>query len=247
MRVLEDVDLRTRAEVARHLAEMAGQFCLERQSSLKSHDVEMKGIADPVSVVDRAAEQMIREELQLKYPEESVVGEEFGGKLTDQCWVVDPLDGTANYVADLPFWGVSIAWVSNGKPLIGAIALPRMGILLSGGLGLGILGLQDQGSRSVHLFAVGRNRRWSRTDRQATESMIEQQGQTVVSYGAASVAIAFALQGRLAGFVEGKTHIWDCAAGAALGSELGMRNKIIGKGTIVDFELRTLHRSFSDG
>ena len=74
MRLDVNVDLKARAEAARYLAQMASTFCLERQSHLKAHDVEMKGVADPVSVVDRAAEQMIRDELRLRFPDNPIVG-----------------------------------------------------------------------------------------------------------------------------------------------------------------------------
>ncbi|GAA3448209.1 inositol monophosphatase family protein [Dactylosporangium matsuzakiense] len=87
--------------------------------------VEDKGPRDYVTEVDRAAEDLIRESL-LRYAPAPVpfVGEESGGVVGSLCWVVDPLDGTTNFLRGYPSVGVSIALVHEGRPVVGVVHAP---------------------------------------------------------------------------------------------------------------------------
>ncbi len=81
-----------------------------------------KGLQDFVTIADKAAEDTIRNALSDAFPDDGFVGEESGGE-TGQggYWVVDPIDGTSNYLRGLRHWGVSIAYVENGKTVVGVI------------------------------------------------------------------------------------------------------------------------------
>lgn len=88
--------------------------------------VEYKGIGDIVTEADRTSEQFIKTSLESLFPNESTLGEEFGFSdlHSDNCWVTDPLDGTANYAAGLPIFSVAIGQLCNGSPTLGVVFDP---------------------------------------------------------------------------------------------------------------------------
>lgn len=90
--------------------------------------VETKPDLTPVSDADRAAEELIRQQLKRTRPRDAVVGEEFDktGHGPRQ-WIVDPIDGTKNYVRGVPVWATLIGLVVDGKPVLGLVAAPALG------------------------------------------------------------------------------------------------------------------------
>ena len=89
-------------------------------------EVERKGRADYVTAVDRRAEEAVRDVLAKETPELTVVGEELGGEAATDYWLVDPIDGTTNYIHRFPAVGVSVALVSHGLPVAGAVHAPYL-------------------------------------------------------------------------------------------------------------------------
>lgn len=89
----------------------------------KDLNTEMKGAVDPVTQVDEDAERAIRHVITTHFPEDDVLGEEGGGAdwRSGRIWIVDPLDGTVNYVHRIPQVAISVALWSEGKPLVGVI------------------------------------------------------------------------------------------------------------------------------
>jgi myo-inositol-1(or 4)-monophosphatase len=200
------------------VAETVGAFCLDKFRRLSTIRAETKGPADYVSEVDRGAEALTIRALGHRFPDIPVVGEEGGGIPADLYWIVDPLDGTANFLSGLPIWAVSIALIENGEPTLGAIALPALGILLVGGEGLplGVTGDTGVIEGAAIAYGVGRNPRWKREDRQTLEAQLEDCGHHVVCLGSCASSLAFVALGRMAGYVENGVALWDCAAGVAL-------------------------------
>lgn len=86
-------------------------------------DTEMKGDVDPVTQVDREAEELIRAVVTGHFPDDQVLGEEEGGGdwRRGRIWIIDPLDGTVNYVNQVPHVAVSVALWQDGRPIIGII------------------------------------------------------------------------------------------------------------------------------
>ena len=86
-------------------------------------DTEMKGEVDPVTQVDRDAEDAIRSVIHSHFPDDGILGEEGGGGdwMSGRVWIVDPLDGTVNYVHRVPQVAVSVALWDGGAPLVGVI------------------------------------------------------------------------------------------------------------------------------
>lgn len=83
----------------------------------------------PVTEADQAVERMIRERLAAARPADTVLGEEFGatGGLQGRSWIIDPIDGTANYLRGVPIWATLIGLVIDGTPTLGMVSAPAMG------------------------------------------------------------------------------------------------------------------------
>ena len=111
---MTDSALVERYEAARWIAREAGQLALQYFRNRASLAVETKGPTDYVSVADRDVEAVIRRELATAFPGDGFLGEEtaaqFGGRL-DRCWIVDPIDGTHNFLRGVPYWNVAIGYV----------------------------------------------------------------------------------------------------------------------------------------
>lgn len=97
--------------------------------STRSFDVDRKPDATEVTPVDRAAETAIREIVATRRPADGFYGEEHGRVNPDAClqWVVDPIDGTSNFVRGVPVWATLIALVDDGAPVIGVVSAPALG------------------------------------------------------------------------------------------------------------------------
>lgn len=229
-------------------AQKAGEICLSRMGSVESKDIIAKGCADFVSEVDMDAEREIRRVLNNAFPEDAIVGEEFGGSQEKNFWSIDPLDGTSNFLSGLPLWGVSIAWVEQQGPVLGAVVMPALGVALFGGIDSGLHSIGSHGRTNAAepvMVGVGRNRRWSMDDRISYEQKIEQTNFTVVSLGSCSVSLAYVAMGRLAGYIEHHVNMWDCAAGHALCLAAGMYSTIVpladGRVAVAAARSRDLH------
>ena len=87
-----------------------------------------KSDGSEVTIADRKAEQLLRVLLRAAWPEDVVVGEEYGGELArrGRCWLVDPIDGTASYVLGMPMFGSLLSLLIDGEPVFGCIHLPAL-------------------------------------------------------------------------------------------------------------------------
>lgn len=116
----------------------SGELLLRKQQTAL---VEHKAENDLVTDADRASEKMIVERIKEKYPEHKIYAEESEKNRDDlsaqDCWVIDPLDGTNNYAYGFPIWGVSIAYAKKGEVVCGGVAYPTQGIYLMAQKGRG--------------------------------------------------------------------------------------------------------------
>ena len=92
---------------------------------------------NPVTVADKLTEKKMREMLEELYPDDAIVGEEFGKKegLTDFTWIIDPIDGTKAFISGIPTWGILLSLVRNNEPIIGVIYQPFTDEIFWGGFG----------------------------------------------------------------------------------------------------------------
>ena len=114
-------------ELALRLADEADTITRERFGALDLK-VDAKPDLTPVSDADLAVEEAIRRMLRHGRPDDSVLGEEFGGsaEFTGRQWVVDPIDGTKNFVRGVPVWATLIALLEDGVPVVGVVSAPAL-------------------------------------------------------------------------------------------------------------------------
>ncbi|WP_432035881.1 histidinol-phosphatase [Streptomyces cucumeris] len=117
--------------LAHVLADAADATTMERFKALDLK-VETKPDMTPVSEADKAAEELIRGHLQRARPRDAVLGEEFGSQGSGpRRWVIDPIDGTKNYVRGVPVWATLIALMERGeggdRPVVGVVSAPALG------------------------------------------------------------------------------------------------------------------------
>jgi histidinol-phosphatase len=114
-------------DLALELADIADAISLERFRALDLF-VESKPDRSPVTDADRSVEQAIKNVLAAKAPDDALIGEEYGNSgSASRTWIIDPIDGTANYLRGVPVWATLIALVIDGKPVVSVVSAPAMG------------------------------------------------------------------------------------------------------------------------
>jgi len=132
-----DLELSEIAEFARRLAVQAGRLVMPFFRDVES---ELKPDGTQVTIADRKCEELIRRELEARFPRASILGEELGGEkapVAGDQWIVDPIDGTAPFVLGLPLFGVLIALLRDGRPVVGVVHMPALGETLFASTGAG--------------------------------------------------------------------------------------------------------------
>ncbi len=116
--------------LALELADLADSIALERFRALDLK-VESKPDRSPVTDADRSVEQALKAVLAAKAPNDALIGEEYGNSDAKQgsnrTWIIDPIDGTANYLRGVPVWASLIALAVEGKPVVSVVSAPAMG------------------------------------------------------------------------------------------------------------------------
>jgi histidinol phosphatase-like enzyme (inositol monophosphatase family) len=112
-----------------HLADLASAAILPHFRSRGAVDNKGVNRFDPVTAADREAEQAIRAAIAALYPDDGILGEEFGttNGEAERIWVIDPIDGTRSFISGLPVWGVLVGLLLGGKPTLGMMAQPFTG------------------------------------------------------------------------------------------------------------------------
>lgn len=194
--------------------------------------VEEKGPKDLVTEADLASQRAIREIVQRAYPEHQFLGEEDGlpedleRVLDGFCWVVDPLDGTTNYVHQMPAFAVSVALCRDGAPLAGVIYDPILDECFSAlrGEGAWLNGRPIRSSRETALrsalvaasFSANVPRGSIEIDRFIR---VLHECRALRRLGSAALNLAYVACGRLDGYWATSVKPWDVAAGALLVQE----------------------------
>lgn len=194
--------------------------------------VSKKGVADFVSLADHRAEQTIYEELSAARPKYGFVMEERGeieGVDNSNRWIVDPLDGTTNFLHGLPQFAISIALERDRQPFAGVVYNPVTDELFWAEKGAGAF-LNDRRIRVSQrsdlnecVFACGlpfAGRPGRERALKEAERVLEQTA-GVRRFGSAALDLAFVAAGRFDAFWERDLNIWDVAAGALIVREAG--------------------------
>ena len=109
-----------RLQFSRKLAREAGRLA---HSTFGQSATSMKGRHDVVTAMDREVERYIRKEITERYPGDAIIGEEEGGGGGERLWLIDPIDGTANYARGIPHYCVSIGYLERGVPTTPAVGV----------------------------------------------------------------------------------------------------------------------------
>jgi len=130
--------LEPRLRFAVEIARQAGEQTLElfRSAGL---DVERKSDGSPVTAADRAAEELLRERIGQRFPDDAILGEEFGetAGTSGYRWVLDPIDGTKSFVSGVPLYTTLVAVLHENEPQIGVIFAPAAGEMVYAARGCG--------------------------------------------------------------------------------------------------------------
>lgn len=149
-----DDDLRADLDLALRLADAADRASLPRFDAADL-DVRLKADASHVTDADLATERAIREVLAAERPGDGILGEEYGteGPASRQ-WIIDPIDGTANFLRGVPLWGTLICLAYDGIPQLGIVSMPALGRRWWAMRGLGAWTATDAGERRLTASAV---------------------------------------------------------------------------------------------
>jgi myo-inositol-1(or 4)-monophosphatase len=230
------VDIDQIAQLAVELADGAAQLVASR--SLREQRVTTKsGATDLVTETDQASEAWIVEQIKRVRPDDAVLGEE-GGERTGTSgvrWVIDPIDGTTNFVVGYPYYSVSIAAEYENQVVAAAVANPATGELYHAALGRGAYqgGQRLNGPRSVPLssavvctgFAYDPGRR---TRQAALIAQLLPRVADIRRFGSAALDMCHLAAGRLDAFFEVGLNPWDYSAGALVAREAGCVTRGLG-------------------
>jgi myo-inositol-1(or 4)-monophosphatase len=221
---------RPAVNVAVRAARAAGQIILRHMNRLESLAVVEKQQLDFASEVDRLAEAEIIRELKRAYPRHAILAEESGATgQSKSTWVIDPLDGTHNYLRGFPHFCVSIALVEHGDPIVGVIFDPLRNEVFTASKGDGAF-LNDRRIRvgkrdglEGALLATGFPfRQRAHLDAQiGMTRVLLREAEDLRRTGSAALDIAYVAAGRIDGFYEIGLKPWDMAAGVLLVREAG--------------------------
>jgi myo-inositol-1(or 4)-monophosphatase len=248
-----------------------GRWILQQSSQFTSSDIIYKGTNDLVSFVDQQAEAKLKLGLSAIFPEAQFIAEETSSNYAEvgdgYYWVIDPLDGTTNFLHKLPVFAVSVGLIYQKQPILGLIYEPNRDELFSAAKGNGAhlngkpIQVSPENSLSKSLLATGfPYYDFSYQDRYLDllkELMRSSHG--LRRMGAAAIDLAYTACGRCEGFFEANLKPWDVAAGKIImeeaggmvtnfsgGQEVIFTGEIIGAGPIFSEFLGTLQSKWFD-
>jgi myo-inositol-1(or 4)-monophosphatase len=199
----------------------------------RSITVDFKGAIDPVTVADRTSQETIKRKILKKYPAHSIIGEEDTehASCEEYCWIIDPLDGTVNFIHGLPIFAVSIALQHEGEIVSGVVYAPALKEMFIAERGKGAW----CNGRKIRVSATGSLLRAltvtgfpyyvqadpDRVVRNFVQVLMKAQG--VRRLGSAALDLAYVAAGRFEAFWEEGLAPWDVAAGSLVVTEAGGR------------------------
>lgn len=231
--LISDTGLDELVALARAVAQSAGALLRDE----RPRELEVSAKSSPTDVVtqmDRAAEEHLIARILGARPDDGILGEEGGERLGSSGvrWVVDPLDGTTNYLYGIPLWSVSVGAEVAGQVVAGAVCAPEMGTTFLARRGGGAWeesaggrrGLRASGaaelSQSLLSTGFGYDSEQRRRQAQALVS-VAPRVRDVRRLGSAAIDLCWVASGRTDAYVESRLNPWDVAAGALIAREAG--------------------------
>jgi myo-inositol-1(or 4)-monophosphatase len=226
---MDRADLDRKFHMAKGLVREVGQQALAYYRDRASLGVERKGLQDLVSRADRECEDIIVESLRSRFPEDGFLGEERGRQNpgSETIWVIDPIDGTANFLRGIPNWCVSLGYIEGREPIAGVIYNPVTDELYAarkgGGATMNDHEIHVSSTRSLDeaRMGIGFSYRRSVDVHVAAMKALLDAHCEYNRFGSGALGMAMAADGRLDGYWEAHINIWDVAAGLCLVKEAG--------------------------
>ncbi|SMX50033.1 inositol monophosphatase family protein [Maliponia aquimaris] len=223
--------LDTRKTLAVDICRTAGDLALSYFSDRAGLRVDSKGAQDWVSDADREVELHVRKRLSEALPQDGIFGEEGAPTpgTSGYDWVIDPIDGTTNFVHGIPAWTVVLACVHEGRTVIGVIHDPLHNetYVATAGGGATLNGVPlaldpDKGFASGTVGVGYSNRVKAQNLLPVIEGLMAT-GAMIHRNASGALSLAYVAAGRLLGYVEEHMNAWDCLAGQLLVAEAGGR------------------------
>jgi myo-inositol-1(or 4)-monophosphatase len=221
-------DLSRRRDIAGGIAREAAALAA-RMRAKGMGATKMKGAQDFLTEADGATEHFIREQLERHFPGEPILGEEGGGEAPESgpLWILDPIDGTANFARDGHRWCVSIGLARDGRAVMGAVARhePAELYLAAEGLGATLNGTPIRAAPTTDmgraLIEIGWSLRRPAEAFVALSARVMAAGGGVRSQGSGTLGLVETACGRLDAYLELHINAWDAAAALAIAREAG--------------------------
>lgn len=234
----DDPALAARAAFCRDLVQEAGRIALQGFRRRDPADITLKGAQDFLTETDAAVEAHLRARILATFPDDRFLGEEGGGEEGGSgegggaasgrsLWVVDPIDGTANFARAVAHFCTAIAYVRDGVTEIGCILNPVTGEIWFArrGQGATLDGAPIRVSGTRDFAAACLELGWSRRAPQEVYlgvlSRLLTQGANVRRGASGALGLAWVADGRSDGYAELHMNSWDCLAGLLLVAEAG--------------------------
>lgn len=212
----------------------AGELALQYFNDLETLVIDHKGHQDFVSQADRNVELLTRDLLSKAFPDDAIVGEEHAPTEGSSgfTWVIDPIDGTTNFINGIPAWTVVVAGVQDGETQVGVIfdpcnnetyvATKGNGALLNGAP----LVLEDPRTLKEGTVGIGYSNRVEDQGIVRLVTTLVNEGTMFYRNASGALSLAYVASGRLLGYTEEHMNAWDCLAGQLIVAEAGGRVEI---------------------
>ncbi len=194
---------------------------------------ERKADRSMVTVADREVELFLKQEIEQRFPEHGVLGEEFGHHQldnSDYIWVLDPIDGTAPFVYELPVWCISVGLLYKKKPVLGFVYLPVVDELYWAYEG-SHAHVNDRIINVAEPCEMDRATCIVAPSATVRGFSMQYKGR-VLSFGSAAAHMCYVARGNLHGGILMQVRIWDIAASAAIINAAGGEMRYLGDGEI---------------
>ncbi len=209
------------------VAREAGELARRRYQNRAEIGLKFKGPQDYLTAADGEVERLVVARLGEAFPDDTFFGEEGGGHFSPQVWVIDPIDGTANFARGIPHFCISIAFVREGETVLGTIYDPMADELFTARRGGGALlnsnpmKVSDTSDLSRAVIELG----WS--TRRPAVAYLEALGRIIAAgssfrrSGSGALGLAYVADGRQDGYCELHINSWDALAGLLMVQEAG--------------------------
>ena len=212
------------AEIAARGAALASDY-FKRRATLESGS--KLAPLDLVTEADRAVEEQLKADLAKAFPDDGFWGEESGGAPATSLWVADPIDGTSNFVAGLPLWGTSLAYVVNGEVLLGFLVFPQLDLIYQAVQGGGATcngrpihaSTNDRLDRARVIF--GRSPALDPANPLKFAIGVLAGGSTIYAFNCCIYNLSLIAEGACHAYYEEHVHPWDYAAAGLIAREAG--------------------------